>query len=87
MPILNLDADTLLQGITRKVKQKKIPPVRNMSIESLESNLSKVSKFSKFTITENNPDTIIDGDGQSDEGADADFKSSPSNVRFASMKK
>ena len=61
MPILNLNADNLLQGINRKVKTK-LPPMRNISIGSIESDLSKVSKFSKFSIDDTNPESVVNNE-------------------------
>jgi len=64
---------------------KKMGPVRNASITSIESDLSKVSKFSKFTIEDNNPDTINDNGTTINDGDD-DMRSFPTNVKFTSMK-
>ena len=63
MPILNLNADNLLQGINRKVKTK-MPPMRNISIGSIESDLSKMSKFSKFSIEDTNPESIVNNNNE-----------------------
>ena len=88
MPILNLNADNLLQGINRKVKTK-IPPMRNFSIGSIESDLSKVSKFSKFSIDDTNPESIVANNNEqyaTHDDVDDDFRSSPTNAKFNSMK-
>ena len=79
--MLNLNADNLLQGINKRVS-KKLGPVRNMSINSIESDMSKVSKFSKFTIEDNNPETIADNNGTTINDVDDDLKSSPTNVKL-----